>query len=158
MKRFSARGGGAHGRREENGMEKKTVRVAAAAVIRDGRVLLCRRGYGDLKGLWEFPGGKCEPGETPRETAVREIMEELKIRIEPGELLCRVVHDYPLFRLDMDVFTAVLPGGEPVATEHEGILWADMADLERLRFCPADVKAAERLKAYPGLAGGKTPG
>ena len=136
-------------------MEKKTVRVAAAAVIRDGRVLLCRRGYGDLKGYWEFPGGKCEPGETPRETVVREIMEELRIRIEPGELLCRVVHDYPLFRLDMDVFTADLSGGEPVATEHEGIMWADRTDLERLTFCPADVKAAERLKTFPGFAGGR---
>ena len=138
-------------------MDRKTVRVAAAAIVRDGRVLLCRRGYGDLKGLWEFPGGKCEEGEIPRETAVREIMEELKIRIEPGELLCRVEYDYPRFRLDMDVFIAVPRGGEPVATEHEGILWADRADLDRLEFCPADVMAAEKLKDHPAFTAVRTP-
>ncbi len=131
-------------------METKCVRVAAAAVFREGRVLLCRRAHGELKGLWEFPGGKCEAGETPRETAVREISEELGMRIRPGKLVCNVKYDYPSFRLDMDVFAAAITEGEPAALEHDGILWADREALDALPLCPADVMAARCLKeAWP---------
>ena len=133
-------------------MERKTVKVAAAAIFRRGRVLICRRGYGDLKGFWEFPGGKRERGETTRETIVREIGEELKTDILPGALLCNVVYDYPAFRLDMDVFTARIVSGEPVVTEHEGMLWADRETLAETLFCPADVEIAEKIRNLPDEA------
>ena len=99
-------------------MERKTVSVAAAAIFRDGKVLLCRRGRGELKGLWEFPGGKKEKGETAKEAAVREIREELRLDITPGRILCSVKYDYPAFHLDMDVVCAEAAQGEPVMTEH----------------------------------------
>ena len=82
----------------------KTVRVVAA-VIRDGeRIFATQRGYGQFEGGWEFPGGKIEPGETPREALVREIREELDCVIEVNELIDTVEYDYPEFHLSMDCF------------------------------------------------------
>ncbi len=127
----------------------KTVRVAAAAILRSGRVLLCQRGYGELKGLWEFPGGKLEEGEEAREAAVREIREELGVSVIPGRLLCHVSFAYPSFLLEMDVFLASIASGEIVLNEHEGLLWADRAGLAGVAFCPADVEAARKLKSLP---------
>ena len=75
----------------------KTIKVVAA-VIRDGdKIFATQRGYGDLKGGWEFPGGKIEEGETPQESLKREIMEELDTEIEVGELIDTIEYDYPDF-------------------------------------------------------------
>ena len=79
----------------------KTIKVVAA-VIRDGdKIFATQRGYGDLKGGWEFPGGKIEEGETPQEALKREIMEELDTEIEVGELIDTIEYDYPDFHLSM---------------------------------------------------------
>ncbi len=129
----------------------KTVAVAAAAILRDGRVLLCRRGSGEMKGLWEFPGGKRERGETDGDTVVREIREELRMEILPCRLLCHVGYDYPAFRLEMDVYTARILSGEPVLTEHEGLLWADREALDSVAFCPADAAVVPKLKEIPAF-------
>ena len=77
--------------------DMKTIKVVAA-VIRDGdKIFATQRGYGDLKGGWEFPGGKIEEGETPQEALKREIMEELDTEIEVGELIDTIEYDYPDF-------------------------------------------------------------
>ena len=77
----------------------KTIRVVAA-VIKDGdKIFATQRGYGDLKGGWEFPGGKIEEGETPQEALKREIMEELDTEIEVGQLIDTIEYDYPEFHL-----------------------------------------------------------
>ncbi len=85
----------------------KTIKVVAA-VIRDGdKIFATQRGYGDLKGGWEFPGGKIEEGETPQEALKREIMEELDTEIEVGELIDTIEYDYPIFIYLWDVIGAL---------------------------------------------------
>ena len=90
----------------------KTIRVVAA-VIRDGeKIFATMRGYGDFKGLWEFPGGKIEPGETSQEALKREIREELASEIAVGALIDTVEFDYPTFHLSMDCFWCQLIRGD----------------------------------------------
>ena len=73
----------------------KTVRVAAAIIRREGRILATQRGYGAYKDYWEFPGGKIEPGETPEEALIREIREELAVPVLPERFLMTAEYDYP---------------------------------------------------------------
>lgn len=86
----------------------KTMKVVAAIICNDmerkNKIFATARGYGDLKGGWEFPGGKVEPGETPQQALKREIMEELSTEIKVGELIDTIEYDYPTFHLSMDCF------------------------------------------------------
>ena len=82
----------------------KTIRVTAAVIRKGDRVFATARGYGDYKGGWEFPGGKIEPGETPREALAREIREELDTDILVGDFIETIEYDYPSFHLSMDCF------------------------------------------------------
>ena len=88
----------------------KTVKVVAAIICDDmkekNKIFATARGYGDLKGGWEFPGGKVEPGETSQQALIREIIEELDTEIKVGELIDTVEYDYPTFHLSMDCFWA----------------------------------------------------
>jgi 8-oxo-dGTP diphosphatase len=97
----------------------KTINVAAA-IIQDGdKIFATKRGYGEFKGGWEFPGGKIEVGETPKEALVREIQEELDILVEVGELVEIVEYDYPTFHLTMYCFFCTMKSGNLVLKEHE---------------------------------------
>ena len=99
----------------------KTVRVVAAVILDGAKIFATARGYGPFKGLWEFPGGKQEAGETPQQALLREIKEELDIDIEVGELLATVEYDYPDFHLSMACFWCKIAGGELRLKEaHEG--------------------------------------
>ena len=82
----------------------KTIRVAAAIMIEQGKVFATQRGYGEFKDGWEFPGGKIEPEETPEDAIVREIKEELDTEVQVVKLLDTVEYDYPKFHLSMDCF------------------------------------------------------
>ena len=88
----------------------KTIKVVAAIICDNikekNKIFATARGYGELKGGWEFPGGKVEPGETPQQALVREIMEELDTEIKVGELIDTIEFDYPTFHLSMDCFWA----------------------------------------------------
>lgn len=125
----------------------KTIQVAAAVIIRRSLVFATQRGYGAFKDGWEFPGGKIEPGETPRQALIRELKEELDIEIHPGRLLHTVEYDYPNFHLTMHCFLCTIKSGEPVLKEHEAARWLAEEELDSVDWLPADVEAVERLKA-----------
>ena len=101
----------------------KTVRVVAAVIRDNNRIFATQRGYGDLKGGWEFPGGKIEKGETPQEALKREICEELDTEILVGELIDTIEFDYPTFHLSMDCFWCEVVKGNLVLKEHEAAKW-----------------------------------
>ena len=106
----------------------KTVRVVAAvikAVNKKGEPIIfaTQRGYGSLKGGWEFPGGKIEPDETPQEALKREIMEELDTEIAVGEVIDTIEYDYPDFHLSMDCFWCEIVSGDTKLKEPEAARW-----------------------------------
>ena len=129
--------------------ERKTVRVVAAILRKDNRIFATQRGYGEFKDGWEFPGGKIEENESPRDAIVREIKEELAADIIVGELLTTVEYDYPKFHLSMDCFLAELaPGSDMKLLEHEAAKWLDVNELESVDWLPADVEVVRAVKEW----------
>ncbi|WP_026507155.1 (deoxy)nucleoside triphosphate pyrophosphohydrolase [Butyrivibrio sp. MC2013] len=129
----------------------KTVEVAAAVIRSEdesGRPVIYAtcRGYGGWEGYWEFPGGKLEEGETPRQALIREIREELDIEIEVGDYLDTVEYDYPDFHLSMECYICRIACGEPKLLEHEAAVWVGVDDLESLGWLPADRVLLPRIK------------
>lgn len=124
----------------------KTIRVAAAIIIREGKIFATQRGYGQFKDGWEFPGGKIEQGETPQAALVREIQEELDSVVEVVELFETVEYDYPQFHLSMDCFLCRLVEGDLVLKEHEAAKWLRREELDTVEWLPADIGVIQRLK------------
>lgn len=129
----------------------KTIRVVAAVIKAtnkngDPMIFATQRGYGDFKGGWEFPGGKIEEGETPREALVREIKEELETEIAVGELIDTIEYDYPTFHLSMDCFWAEIVSGDLVLKEHEAAKWLTKDELDSVEWLPADVTLIEKVR------------
>ena len=131
------------------------------AVIRDGdRVLLAQRPEGKAQaGLWEFPGGKIEPGETPEEALARECREELALEIESPSVLRSVLHRYPekTIRLIL-VACSVRPGSVPVPQEHQQVAWVAPEQLPAMDLCPADRELLPALRAVPRPPRRSAPG
>ena len=126
----------------------KTVCVVAAVIRDGGRVFATQRGYGPQKDGWEFPGGKIEPGETPRQALAREIREELDTDVLVEDMLCRVEYDYPAFHLSMRCYFCSVLSGSLILKEHESARWLDKAALDTVDWLPADRIVAEKLKQY----------
>ena len=130
----------------------KTVRVVAAVIREKDKIYATARGYGDYKGWWEFPGGKIEEGETPKQALVREIREELTAEISVGELIKTIEYDYPEFHLSMDCFWAEVISGELELREAEAARWLTKDELMDVKWLPADLELIEliREKLYGG--------
>ncbi len=128
----------------------KTVRVAAAVIRRGDAVFATQRGYGPWKDWWEFPGGKIEAGESPREALVREIREELDTEVSPGEEIARVEYDYPDFHLSMVCFDCRVLSGSLMLKEHESARWLSREELDSVRWLPADLSVVEKLRSAAG--------
>lgn len=129
----------------------KTINVVAAIIKsqnEEGKPIIfaTQRGYGDLKGGWEFPGGKIEAGETPQEALVREIHEELDTEIHVGDLLTTIEYDYPQFHLSMDCFWCTIVTGNLVLREHEAAKWLTKAELGTVNWLPADIQIIDLLQ------------
>ena len=116
----------------------KTIEVVAAIILRDGQVFATQRGYGEFQGWWEFPGGKIEPEESPKEALKREIREELDAEIEVGDLLQTVEWDYPNFHLTMHCFICRLISESLHLNEHEAATWLSSETLRTVKWLPAD--------------------
>ena len=124
----------------------KTIRVVAAVIRKDDKIFATQRGYGELKGGWEFPGGKIEDGETPQEALKREIEEELDTEILVGELIDTIEYDYPNFHLSMDCFWCEIVEGKLVLKEHEAARWLDRKTIDDVEWLPADVTLVGKIK------------
>jgi len=124
----------------------KTIRVVAAIMKENGKVFATARGYGEYKGGWEFPGGKIEPGETPQEALIREIMEELDTEISVDSLVETVEYDYPGFHLSMDCFWCSVVKGDLVLKEAEDAKWLSADELDSVVWLPADEGILEKVK------------
>ena len=130
----------------------KTIKVVTAIICNDmerkNRIFATARGYGDLKGGWEFPGGKVEPGETPQQALKREIMEELSTEIKVGELIDTIEYDYPTFHLSMDCFWAEVITGQLELKEAEAAKWLTKDQLESVAWLPADITLIDKIRQY----------
>ena len=123
------------------------VLVAAVALTdRDGRVLIAQRPPGkDMAGLWEFPGGKVEPGETPEDALAREVREELGCDIEIDRIDEVVFHAYPDFDLYILVYASRITAGTPRPIEVADVRWVEAPQLPALDLLPADYPLARKL-------------
>ena len=124
----------------------KTIHVVAAIIIENERVFATQRGYGEFKDGWEFPGGKIEEGETPKQALIREIREELDTEIEVGELFDSVEYDYSDFHLSMKCFLCKIKSGDLVLKEHEAAKWLTKETIESVDWLPADRDIIKKLK------------
>ena len=127
-----------------------------AALIWDGNCFLaCQRPAHKKRGLlWEFVGGKVEPGETKAQALVRECMEELAVEIRVGEVFMEVVHEYPDLTVRLTLFHATITSGIPQMLEHQDIRWITTDQIDELEFCPADKDILVKLKSVNNNQGG----
>ena len=130
----------------------KTIKVVAAVICDNikekNKIFATARGYGELKGGWEFPGGKVEPGETPQQALVREIMEELDTEIKVGEWIDTIEFDYPTFHLSMDCIWAEVTKGHLELKEAEAAKWLTKDQLDSVAWLPADITLIDKIQGY----------
>lgn len=124
----------------------KNIHVSAVIIMKDNKIFVTQRGYGEFKDWWEFPGGKIEEGETPEECLKREIKEELKADINIDKYLCTVEYDYPNFHLKMECFICSLIDGHLELVEAEDAKFITNDQLDNIDFLPADLLVVKELK------------
>ena len=130
---------------------KKPLEVVAALLWEKDKFLICQRPAGKSRGLlWEFPGGKVEPGETMQQALARECAEELAVTVEVGSQFFQVTHEYPDTAIQLTVFHCVVGSGVPQALEHNDLRWVHPGQTEGYEFCPADVGVLQEVKRLYG--------
>ena len=130
---------------------QKLVEVVAALIWEKDKFLICQRPAYKARGLlWEFVGGKVEPGETREQALVRECREELAVTVSVGDVFMEVVHEYPDLTVHLTLFHATIAEGEPQKLEHNDIRWITPAEISQYDFCPADQEILrEIIRKYP---------
>ena len=133
-------------------MEVKIVEVVAALIWEENKFLICQRPVNKARPLmWEFVGGKVEPGEAKSEALVRECQEELDITLQTFGEFFSVIHEYPEITVRLTLFNAVIKYGEPRLLEHNGLCWIDIGETAKYEFCPADVDLIDKIKNDPAF-------
>ena len=119
-----------------------------AALIWDGdKFLICQRPENKARGLlWEFVGGKVEPGEAKKQALIRECQEELDVTLTVGDEFIGVVHEYPDLTVHLTLFNATVANGKPQKLEHNDIRWITAEEIPQYEFCPADEVILARLQ------------
>ena len=125
--------------------------MVAALIWRGDRFLACQRPAHKARGLlWEFVGGKVEPGETKEEALVRECREELGVTVRVGEVFTELTHVYPDLTVRLTLFHAAIPEGEPQKLEHNDLRWITVGEMDDYPFCPADETILQKLRELYG--------
>lgn len=121
--------------------------VVAALIWDKNRFMICQRPAHKSRGsLWEFVGGKVEPGESKEEALIRECREELGVTVEVGDVFMEVTHQYPDITVHLTLFSASIREGVPQKLEHQDIRWITAEEIGKFSFCPADTEILEKLK------------
>ena len=123
----------------------KVIKVVAAIIQRDGAYFATQRGYGEFEGMWEFPGGKIEPGESREVALKREIQEEFGADIVIEKFLCTTNYDYPSFHLTMHCYLCNIASGEIELREHKSARWLTAETLDSVEWLPADKEVIDKL-------------
>ena len=124
----------------------KEIKVVAAIIQRENKILATKRGYGEFINMWEFPGGKIESGETKEQALVREIKEELNIEISVDKFAIDIEYQYPNFYLFMSCFMCSIKEGSIKLLEHNDGKWITKEELNTLNWLPVDIDAVNYLK------------
>ena len=120
--------------------------VVAALIWEGDKFMICQRPAHKARGLlWEFVGGKVEPGESKEAALIRECQEELAVTLTVGEVFMEVVHEYPDITVRLTLFHAVIAQGVPRKLEHNDIRWITSAEILQYDFCPADVEILDKI-------------
>ncbi len=123
----------------------KTINVVAAILKNEDKILIAKRGYGEFKGMYEFPGGKIEKGEKPQDALKRELLEEMKVNIDIDYFFYHVHYKYPDFILEMDCFVCHLLDDHITLTEHMDYKWV-YPDEDNILWVPADVQVIREIR------------
>ena len=122
------------------------VDVVAALIWQEDRFMICQRPAHKARGLlWEFVGGKVEPGETREEALIRECREELAVTVKPLDVYMELIHEYPDLTVRLILWNAVITQGQPQKLEHNDIRWIRVEEIPEYAFCPADQDILARL-------------
>lgn len=122
--------------------------VVAALIWQEGKFLICQRPAHKARGLlWEFVGGKVEPGEDLAEALIRECREELAISVEVGEVYTQVIHEYPDIQIHLTLFHCTIAYGTPKLLEHNALEWIYPQEIGKFDFCPADEDILRKIAA-----------
>ena len=124
----------------------KITEVVAALIWQDDKFMICQRPAHKARGLlWEFVGGKVEPGETKEQALIRECKEELAVTLSVGDVFMDVVHEYPDLTVHLTLFNATIDEGEPQKLEHNDIKWITPSEIQNYDFCPADEEILAKI-------------
>ena len=127
------------------------VEVVAALIWKDNKFMICQRPAHKARGLlWEFVGGKVEPGETGEEALIRECREELGIELSVKSMFARVVHTYPDLTVHLTVYEAAIRSGQVQKLEHHDLRWITAEEIDEYSFCPADEEVLTAIKNANG--------